>query len=127
MIELPKAPSFLNAESKKKYEEIGQLLISLGAYKLGDDIILSALCANYQRWITAERAIRKNKDLCFTTETGYRQQIPEISIANNAMKTMLAFVKALTLSNKDTNKVVGDLYASADEEFDSELDEMIVK
>jgi P27 family predicted phage terminase small subunit len=128
-MELPKAPSFLNRESKKKYNEIGNMLIQMGKYKAGDDIVLSALCANYQRWIQAERAILKNEDLTFRTDTGYRQQIPEISIANNSMKTMLAFVKELTLSPKERRKVIGAVTEAvgADDEFDSDLDEMIVK
>jgi P27 family predicted phage terminase small subunit len=131
---IPKPPQFLIGEGKSKFIEIAQMLIDEGKWKQGDDIALASLCANYQRWIQAEKAIRKNKDLCFVTESGYRQQIPEIAIANNAMKSMLAFIKEFSLTPKERAKLKslllkgGDGEGSGDgEKNDPELEGMIVK
>ncbi|UVI32079.1 phage terminase small subunit P27 family [Paenibacillus spongiae] len=121
-----KAPSFLKAEAKKRFDEISKMLIDDNKWKSGDEIALAALCASYQHWIEAEKAIKKNGDLCFTTETGYRQQIPEISIANNAMKNMLSFIKEFALTPRERSKLK-ELILKEDEDSDTEMEEMIQK
>lgn len=123
-VNIPKAPSFLTKEAKDKYYNIAQMLVDEGKWKNGDDIALIALCANYQRWVQAEKMIKKNKDLCFETESGYRQQIPEISIANNAMKSMLSFIKEFGLTPRERAKLK-ELILENDE--DDEMESMIVK
>lgn len=119
-----KAPTFLKSEAKKKFDEITLMLIEDGKWKAGDEIALSALCASYQHWIEAEKAIKKNGDLCFTTESGYRQQIPEISIANNAMKNMLSFIKEFALTPKERSKLK-ELILNKDDGADEEMEDMI--
>ena len=126
MMEVPKPPSFLKAYAKKKYNEIAAILVELGKWKAGDDIALIALCSQYQRWIEAEKLIKQNNDLCFTTDTGYRQQIPEIAIANNAMKSMLSFIKEFGLTPKERAKI-GEVVANNSDDIDPELEDMIVR
>ncbi|MDH4620103.1 phage terminase small subunit P27 family [Brevibacillus sp. AY1] len=121
-----KAPTFLKSEAKRKFEEISKSLIKESKWKAGDEIALAALCASYQHWIEAEKAIKKNGDLCFTTETGYRQQIPEISIANNAMKNMLSFIKEFALTPKERAKLK-ELILNKDDDSDEEMEDMIQK
>lgn len=120
-VEIPTPPSVLTKVGKDKYYQIAETLNAEGNFKIGDEIALAALCVNYQRWLQAERAIKKNKDLCFETESGYRQQLPEISIARDCMKTMLTFIREFGLTPKERAKfkemMVGDL--------DEELDDMI--
>lgn len=123
-INIPNAPSFLTKEAKDKYYNIAQMLVDEGKWKNGDDIALIALCANYQRWVQAEKMIKKNKDLCFETESGYRQQIPEISIANNSMKSMLSFIKEFGLTPRERAKLK-ELILENNE--DDEMESMIVK
>jgi len=126
MMEVPKPPSFLKSYAKKKYNEIAAILVELGKWKAGDDIALIALCSQYQRWIEAEKLIKQNNDLCFTTDTGYRQQIPEIAIANNAMKSMLAFIKEFGLTPKERSKI-GEAIVTSSEDIDPDLEDMIAK
>ncbi|MGJ9381522.1 phage terminase small subunit P27 family [Salipaludibacillus sp. CF4.18] len=121
-----KAPSFLKAEAKKKFHEISDMLIKESKWKQGDEIALASLCSNYQRWIDAEKAIKQNKDLCFVTATGYRQQIPEISIANNAMKSMLAFIKEFGLTPRERAKLQKIVIENENENDDDDLEGMIV-
>ncbi|WP_432408629.1 phage terminase small subunit P27 family [Wukongibacter sp. M2B1] len=121
---IPKAPTFLNKEAKDKYYNIAQMLVNEGKWKNGDDIALIALCANYQRWVQAEKMIKKNKDLCFETESGYRQQIPEISIANNAMKAMLSFIKEFSLTPRERMKLKEMMLK---DNSDDDMEDMIVK
>ncbi|NGM81298.1 phage terminase small subunit P27 family [Paenibacillus sp. 7124] len=121
-----KPPAFLNVEAKKKFQTIYAALNADNKWRDGDEIALSALCASYQHWVEAEKAIKKNGDLCFTTDTGYRQQIPEISIANNAMKNMLSFIKEFALTPRERTKLK-EMILKEDNNADDEMEDMIQK
>jgi P27 family predicted phage terminase small subunit len=120
---IAKPPTFLKKPAKDKYYEIANMLYEEGKWKNGDEISLIALCANYQRWIQAEVAIKKNKELCFETDSGYRQQIPEISIARDSMKAMLSFVKEFALTPRERAKLK-DIVIPIDPD-DEEMENMI--
>lgn len=122
-IKIPKPPTILLKAGKDKYYSIGEMLIEEGKWKAGDEIALLALCMNYQRWIQAEREIRKIKTLTFSTESGYRQQIPEISIANNAMSNMLSYIKEFALTPRERSKLKDYISEVSD---DPEMESMIV-
>lgn len=122
-VKIPKPPSMLRKVGKDKYYQIAKMLIEENKWKAGDEIALAALCINYQRWLQAEVAIKKNKDLCFETDTGYRQQIPEISIAKDCMKTMLTFIREFGLTPKERHKLEGMI--KEEPGYDEELDDMI--
>lgn len=124
---IPKPPSILTKVGREKYYEIAEMLLGEGKWKTGDEIALSALCVNYQRWLQAEKAIKINKDLCFTTETGYRQQIPEISIARDCMKTMLTFIREFALTPKERIKLKELILNPGEEDTDEEMEGMIQK
>lgn len=123
-IEIPKPPTILLKAGKEKYYSIAEMLINEGKWKSGDEIALLALCMNYQRWIQAEREIRKQKELTFQTDSGYRQQIPEISIANNAMSNMLSYIKEFALTPRERAKLKEFVTQNTD---DPEMEEMIIK
>lgn len=120
---VPKPPTILLKAAREKYYEIAQALIEDNNWENGYDIALLALCINYQRWIAAEREIRRQKSLTFETDSGYRQQIPEISIANNAMKNMLNFIKEFGLTPKERANLKGIIQDN--EGLDEELEGMI--
>lgn len=121
---IPAPPSVLTKVGKDKYNQIAEMLIVDSKWKPGDEIALAALCINYQRWLQAEGAIKKNKDLCFETESGYRQQIPEISIAKDCMRTMLTFIREFGLTPKERMKLEGIV---REESFDEDMEDMIQK
>lgn len=116
-------PDFLSDGAKKKYRSIAKALQEKGKWENGDEFALSALFANYQHWVDAEEKIKTNADLCFTTASGYRQQIPEVSIANNAMKLMLTFIKEFGLTPKERAKLQEMIFSDSDDELES----MVVK
>jgi P27 family predicted phage terminase small subunit len=123
-IQIPKPPTILTKVGKDKYYQIAEMLVEEEKWKPGDEIALSALCMNYQRWLQAEREIKKQKKLTFETETGYRQQIPEISIAKDCMKSMLSFIKEFALTPRERAKLKEMV---TDDDDDEEMEDMIVK
>lgn len=122
---IPKpTPGLLLKIGRDKYYEIAEMLYMEGKWKTGDEIALLALCVSYQRWVQAEKQIRKHKSLTFGTDSGYRQQIPEISIANNAMKQMLSFIKEFGLTPKERAQIEAVV---TENNIDPELESMISK
>ncbi|WP_315122329.1 P27 family phage terminase small subunit [uncultured Clostridium sp.] len=122
-IEIPNPPSILLKAGKEKYYSIAEMLIEEGKWKAGDEIALLALCMNYQRWIQAEKEIKKFKALTFKTDSGYRQQIPEISIANNAMANMLSYIREFALTPRERSKLKEYVLQNTD---DPEMVAMII-
>lgn len=123
---IPKPPSVLDELGEEKYYEISRMLVDEGKYNTGDDLSVLALCVNYARWLQAEISIKENNDLCFETESGYRQQLPEISIAKDCMKNMLTFIKEFGLTFKQRVQLKEAMLQNKDEE-DSEMESMISK
>lgn len=122
-ITIPKPPSILLKAGKDKYYSIAEMLIGEGKWKAGDEIALLALCMNYQRWIQAEKEIKKFNELTFKTDSGYRQQIPEISIANNAMANMLNYIREFALTPRERSKLKEYVLQNTD---DPEMLSMII-
>lgn len=124
-IKIESPPTFLKKFAKDRYYYIANCLIAEGKWKAGDEIALAGLCTAYMHWVEAEKEIKKNKSLTFETGTGYRQQIPEISIANNAMKQMLSFIKEFALTPRERAKL--KQMVLQDDNTDKEMEDMIVK
>lgn len=114
----------LLGNARDKYFEIGKMLIEKNLWQQGDEMALLALCVSYSRWIKAEREIRTHDKLTFETDTGYRQQIPEISIANNAMAQMLKFIKEFGLTPKERAQLEATIIGNT---IDQEMEDMIIK
>jgi P27 family predicted phage terminase small subunit len=86
----PTCPKHLDPIAKKEWKRIAPELERLGLLTVVDGATLEMCCTAYSRWMMAEEAIMKHlvekKSLTFITPSGYPQQIPEIGIANQAMK-----------------------------------------
>ncbi|MBV4417460.1 phage terminase small subunit P27 family [Clostridium tyrobutyricum] len=122
---IAKPPTFLNAGAKKKYYEIAYALTENGDWRSGDEVALSALCTNYMHWVESEKIINEKKTLTFETATGYRQQIPEVSISKDAMKNMLSYIKEFGLTPKARANIKGILSNTIG--TDPEMEDMIAK
>lgn len=113
--ETPKPPGFLDSVAKKEWKRLAPKVYSLGILTDADVATFAAYCESYSQWVGAVKAIQTHKpdkklpaSLTFETDKGYQQQIPEIGIANNAKKQMLAFARefGLTPSSRLDNVTV---------------------
>lgn len=112
--EVPSPPPFLDKIAKKEWKRLAPKIFKVGLLTDGDLMTFAAYCECFSQWVNAVRAIQataSNKNapinMTFETDKGYRQQIPEVGIANTAKKQMLTFAKefGLTPSSRldDTN------------------------
>lgn len=96
--EPPTPPGHLGRYGKTEWKRIIPLLMQAGVYTEADMGVLAAYCQAYHRWVEAEKKIRAKKTLTFITDKGYEMQIPEIGIANTAMKQIKEFAKEFGLT-----------------------------
>ena len=103
--EIPKAPAWLDAVAKKEWKRLAPKLFSVGILTDADVAAFAAYCDSYSQLVAASKAIqasapdkRTPPELTFETDKGFRQQVPEIGIANNAKKQMLLFAREFGLT-----------------------------
>lgn len=103
--DVPKPPVFLDGVAKKEWKRLAPKVYKLGILTDADVAVFAAYCDSYSQWVAATKAIQACKPdknapapLTFETDKGYRQQVPEIGIANNAKKQMLAYAREFGLT-----------------------------
>lgn len=103
--EIPKAPPWLDGVAKKEWKRLAPKIFKVGLLTDADVAVFAAYCDSYSQWVHAVKAIQASTpdkktppSLTFETDKGYKQQIPEIGIANNAKKQMLAFAREFGLT-----------------------------
>ena len=78
-------PSWILPEAKREWKRLAPKLIELGILTLFDRAIFTTYCQSYARFKQAEEKIAS---LTMETKSGYKMQIPEVSIAQTYAKRM---------------------------------------
>ena len=94
---IPKCPEWMDEVAKTEWFRIVPELKKMGLLTSIDGAALEAYCAAYSRFVKAEQFIAKHGTV-FKTPSGYIQQVPQVSIANNSMKVMRAFIQEFGLT-----------------------------
>lgn len=94
----PKIPTWLGQEGKKEWRRVISELQELGVLSRADRPGLEAYCRIYERWRSAEAAIDEHGSLFFKTRSGYRQQLPEVGVANKCLEQMRHFLAQFGLT-----------------------------
>jgi len=96
-------PRWLSDEARAEWRRVAPELIACGLLTVVDRAALEAYCETYAQW---RRAIEALKDgMTFTTDKGYVQQLPEVAIANNALKQMRAFMTEFGMTPSSQSRV----------------------
>ena len=82
-----KCPSWLVPEAKKEWKRLAPSLEAMGLLTIWDIDSFSAYCQAYARWREAEEFITQHGSI-FKTPSGYVQQVPQVSIAQQNLKIM---------------------------------------
>ena len=93
----PKCPSWLLPDAKAEWKRLSKELEALGLLTEVDMAAFAGYCQAYARWKEAEEFISKHGSI-LKTSTGYIQQIPQVSIAQQNLKQMRNFCSELGLS-----------------------------
>lgn len=103
----PRCPSWLEKDAKKEWRRLVKELEELGLLTSLDWGIFAGYCQSYARWKEAEEFISKHGSIS-KTSSGYIQQIPQVSIAQQNLKQMRTLGSELGLSPSARSRIQVD-------------------
>ena len=94
---VPSCPAWLMPDAKKEWKRLSPELEAMGLLSRIDMAAFAGYCQAYARWKEAEEFISKHGSI-LKTASGYIQQIPQVSIAQQNLKQMRSFCSELGLT-----------------------------
>ena len=85
-----KCPGWLLPEAKKEWKRLAASLEAMGVLTMADLTAFAGYCQAYARWKEAEEFITQHGSI-FRTPSGYVQQVPQVSIAQQSLRLMQTF------------------------------------
>ena len=102
-----KCPAWLEAEAKKEWKRLAPALESMGILTSVDVSAFAGYCQAYARWKEAEEFISKHGSI-FQTPSGYVQQVPQVSIAQQNLKIMQSFCSEFGLTPATRSRIIAN-------------------
>ena len=84
-------------EAKKEWKRLAPSLIAMGILTEHDMEAFAGYCQAYARWREAEEFLSQHGTI-FKTPSGYVQQVPQVSIAQQNLKIMQSFCSEFGLT-----------------------------
>lgn len=117
----PTCPKWLDDEAKKEWKRLAKKMEQLGILTEVDMAAFAGYCQSYARWKEAEEFISKHGAIV-KTPSGYWQQIPQVSIAQQYMKQMSKFCEQFGLTPASRSRIVADIQKN---EYIDEMDRLL--
>ena len=119
----PPCPKWLEPEAKKEWRRLAKTLEAMGVLTEADMAAFAGYCQAYDRWKEAEERIT-DRGLVIRTPSGYPQQVPYISIAQQYLKLMQQFAEQFGLTPAARSRIIaGNGEGKAVDELDELLGE----
>lgn len=109
-----KCPNWLEPEAKKEWKRLAPALEAMGILTTVDITAFAGYCQAYARWKEAEEFISKHGSI-FQTPSGYVQQVPQVSIAQQNLKIMQSFCSEFGLTPATRSRIIADTGGEVDE------------
>ena len=100
-----KCPVWLEPEAKKEWKRLAPSLEAMGVLTMADLTAFSGYCQAYARWKEAEEFITQHGSI-FQTPSGYVQQVPQVSIAQQNLKIMQSFCSEFGLTPACRSRII---------------------
>jgi len=92
-----KCPTWLMPEAKKEWKRLAPSMTAMGILTNHDLEAFAGYCQAYARWREAEEFLTQHGTI-FKTPSGYVQQVPQVSIAQQNLKIMQSFCSEFGLT-----------------------------
>ncbi len=113
-------PAWLDKEAKAEWHRIAPELHRLGLLTVVDRSSLAAYCDAYSKWRKLVAAINRKRSMFMKVgKSGYRQEIPEVSLAKKYRDDMLKFAREFGFTPAARSRVESSPLVSGDGEEDS--------
>ena len=100
-----KCPVWLLPEAKKEWKRLAPALEAMGVLTMADLTAFEGYCQAYARWKEAEAFITQHGSI-FQTPSGYVQQVPQVSIAQQNLKIMQSFCSEFGLTPATRARII---------------------
>ena len=103
----PTCPKWLEDEAKKEWKRLAKKMEQLGILTEVDMAAFAGYCQAYARWKAAEEFISKHGAIV-KTPSGYWQQVPQVSIAQQYLKDMQKLAEQFGLTPASRSRIIAD-------------------
>lgn len=100
-----KCPTWLMPEAKKEWKRLAPSLEAMGVLTMADLTSFAGYCQAFARWKEAEEFITQHGSI-FKTPSGYVQQVPQVSIAQQNLKIMQSFCTEFGLTPATRARII---------------------
>ena len=100
-----KCPAWFLPEAKKEWKRLAPALEAMGVLTMADLTAFEGYCQAYARWKEAEAFITQHGSI-FQTPSGYVQQVPQVSIAQQNLKIMQSFCSEFGLTPATRARII---------------------
>ena len=101
----PSCPKWLEPEAKKEWRRLAKKMEQMGVLTEVDMAAFAGYCQAYARWKEAEEFISQHGSI-FQTPSGYVQQVPQVSIAQQNLKIMQSFCSEFGLTPATRSRII---------------------
>lgn len=108
----PSCPKWLDKEAKREWKRLASKLELMGVLTEVDMAAFAGYCQSYARWKENEEFISKNGSLV-RTPSGYWQQVPQVSIAQQYLKQMGRYAEQFGLTPAARSRIISDTVKSS--------------
>jgi len=119
-----KCPTWLLPEAKKEWKRLATSLEAMGVLTVADLMAFSGYCQAYARWREAEEFITQHSSI-FKTPSGYVQQVPQVSIAQQNLKIMQSFCTEFGLTPACRARIIANGGASNDSLINDPMEKLL--
>ena len=103
----PECPDWLSEEAKAEWHRLADVMEAMGILTEIDMAAFAGYCQSYARWKEAEEFITRHGAIV-KTPSGYWQQVPQVSIAQQYLKDMHKFAEQFGLTPASRSRIVTD-------------------
>lgn len=103
----PECPDWLEEDAKAEWHRLAEQMERLGILTEVDMAAFAGYCQSYARWKAAEEFITRHGAIV-KTPSGYWQQVPQVSIAQQYLKDMHKFCEQFGLTPASRSRIVSD-------------------
>ena len=101
----PACPKWLEPEAKKEWRRLAKQMEQIGILTQVDMAAFAGYCQAYARWREAEEFLTQHGSI-FKTPSGYVQQVPQVSIAQQNLKIMQSFCSEFGLTPATRARII---------------------
>lgn len=115
-------PDWLSDEAKAEWNRLAPKLTMLGLLTAQDEMSFAAYCQAYAKWKDAEIFMNNNGTIV-RTDSGYWQQVPQVSISSQNLKIMMALSARFGLTPADRARLDLEVLPNQNDPLDKLLAE----